>query len=188
MRVDPIRDKKDIERIEHYLRYYSYRDWFVFRFGINSALRVSDMLGLQVRQVKDTHLRLRESKTRKMRRFFINEQFRPIIDDYIKYMDDEDYLFRHLKTNRLPDRSQVYKTLRKACAYAGIEHVGTHTMRKTFAYHFYRDTGRIAELMEILNHSTERQTLIYIGVIQEEVDDLVRHVSLGGATPWITGT
>lgn len=184
-KVDPIRDKMDIQRIEHVLRYYSYRDWFAFRFGNNTALRCGDMLQIKVRQAKELYLNLRESKTRKYRHFYINEHLRPIIADYVRFMHDDDYLFRPITENRPPTISQLYRSLRDAGRRVNVPNVGTHTMRKTFAYHFYRDTGRIAELMEILNHSSERQTLIYIGVIQEEIDELVKQIHIGGETPWI---
>jgi Site-specific recombinase XerD len=174
LRVEPIRDKRDIERMEHVLRFYSYRDWFAFKFGINTALRCGDMLSLKVRQVKERYLSLNEAKTRKIKRFYINDSLRPIIEDYIKYMNDDDYLFRPITKNVKPSPGAFYASLRRAAQICGIPHVGTHSCRKTFGYHFYRETKDIAMLMELLNHSSERETLIYIGVIQDEVDSKVR--------------
>ncbi|WP_076357930.1 MULTISPECIES: tyrosine-type recombinase/integrase [unclassified Paenibacillus] len=165
--------------MEHVLRYYSYRDWFAFKFGINTALRCGDMLRLKVHQVRyDTHLSLKEAKTRKLRRFFINATLRPIIDDYIRYMEDDDYLFRHMVRNDPVSPGAFYRTIRQAGERIGLHRVGTHTCRKTFAYHFYREVGDIALLMELLNHSNERETLLYIGVIQDELDQAVGGFSL----------
>lgn len=174
MRVEPIRNRADIERVERVLKYYSYRDWMVFKVGINTALRVGDLLKLKVWQVKATHLNLHESKTRKLKRFYINDSMRPLLEDYIKYMDDADFLFRPIRKNAQPSTGAVYRTIRDAARLCGLSQIGTHSMRKTFGYHFYRETGDIALLMELLNHSHEKETLIYIGVIQEELDSSVK--------------
>ncbi len=51
--VEPIRSKKDIERIEQYLVKHSCRNRLIFVFGINTGLSVSDILGLNVVDVKN---------------------------------------------------------------------------------------------------------------------------------------
>ena len=51
--VEPIKSKKDIDRIEKYLEKHSRRNSLIFAFGVNTGLRVSDILGLNVEDVKD---------------------------------------------------------------------------------------------------------------------------------------
>lgn len=69
------------------------------------------------------------------------------------------------------DRSQVYRFLNDACKKLGIlANVGTHTMRKSFGYHFYKKYNDVALLQKILNHSSPAITLRYIGVDQDEID------------------
>ena len=64
---------------------------------------------------------------------------------------------------------------------AGIqERIGCHTLRKTFEYHYYKMTGDVVSLQRILCHSSRRETLLYIGVIQEEIDNSLR----GFKTVW----
>ena len=64
--VEPIRKKEDIELVEKYLAKISKRDRLIFAFGINTGLRVSDILGLNVGDVKNkTHVVIREKKTKK---------------------------------------------------------------------------------------------------------------------------
>ena len=48
--------------------------------------------------------------------------------------------------------------------------VGTHTMRKTFGYHHYKQFNDVALLQKILNHSSPSITLRYISIYQEEID------------------
>jgi site-specific recombinase XerD len=48
--------------------------------------------------------------------------------------------------------------------------VATHTMRKTFGYHYYRKTKDVVGLKNMFNHRDTNVTLVYIGMVQEEVD------------------
>ncbi|MDA2219950.1 integrase, partial [Bacillus cereus group sp. Bc228] len=59
--------------------------------------------------------------------------------------------------------------LQKAGDFASVESIGTHTMRKTFGYWFYKQTKDVAMLQNILNHIT----LKYIGINKEEKDNIL---------------
>ncbi len=62
--------------------------------------------------------------------------------------------------------------MKSIAAKAGIGYsVSTHTMRKTFGYHYYRRTKDIATLMVLFNHSSERETKIYIGIELDEMTE-----------------
>lgn len=170
MKVEPIRDLEDVRRIEHILRQYGYRRYMAFKIATNSALRIGDVCRLKVSQVRNRWLTLNEEKTRKYRRIYINDELRPILDDYTRYMAPDDYLLRSVHENRKPNSSTFYRTIRDAGHMIGLSNLGTHSCRKTFAYHHYREHQNIALLMTILNHTNERETLIYIGVMQDEID------------------
>lgn len=97
--VQPIRQKDKIEEIKDLLRHQSIRDEFLFTLGINSGLRISDLLPLRVVDVKDkSHITIKEKKTGKEKRFKINSNLRTVIDEYIRRMDDEEFLFASRKT------------------------------------------------------------------------------------------
>ena len=52
--VDPIRDRKKITQIKNLLRGQGrYRDLLLFVVGINTALRISDLLRMQLNQFLD---------------------------------------------------------------------------------------------------------------------------------------
>ena len=51
--VEPIRDKKKIEVVKRILKERGSRDYLLFLMGINSGLRISDILKLKVADVKD---------------------------------------------------------------------------------------------------------------------------------------
>ena len=79
-------------------------------------------------------------------------------------------LFPSERTEEHISRYQVDRILKSAGAKCGLENIGTHTMRKTFGYWFYRRTKDIATLQKMLNHSNQRETMIYIGLEQEEIN------------------
>jgi len=62
---------------------------------------------------------------------------------------------------------------------AGIkEPVGTHTMRKTFGYHAYKKGLDLAVIQKLLNHSSPSITLAYIGITQEDQDNVYMSLNL----------
>lgn len=176
--VQPIRDPDVIEGIKQYLKIRSIRNYLFFCFGIYSGLRVGDLLSLRVGMVKGTHISIIEQKTKKPKKFLIHPIIREDLNRYIAGKRDEDYLFpsRQIKTKsrlrgRPIDRSTAYRMLNDAAREFGLKEIGTHTMRKTWGYHLYRqDSRNLALLMEMYNHSDQTITLRYIGVTQDMMD------------------
>ena len=56
--------------------------------------------------------------------------------------------------------------------------IGTHTLRKTFGYHAYNNGYDITLIQKLFNHSTPAITLRYIGITQEELDDVYLSLDL----------
>lgn len=173
--VQPIRDIEKIEHMKYLLRHYSYRHYFFFVFGLNTGLRGGDILRLKVKDVRDReHLRLKESKTRKINYILINPEFKVIVEDYIRFMADDDYLFRTWNVNEPFTRGQAWRVLREMGLRVGVKDVGAHSMRKTFGYHYYLQFKDIVTLMRIFNHSEQEVTLRYIGILQDYVDEQMK--------------
>ena len=86
-------------------------------------------------------------------------------------MTNDEPLFVGKKHKRL-DRSQVYRFINNTCKNLNIAlNVGTHTMRKTFGYHHYKQNHDVVLLQKIFNHSSPSITMRYIGIAQEELDE-----------------
>lgn len=177
--VQPIREKPQIEEMKNELFKKSYRDYMLFVVGINTGLRVSDLLNLKVSDVRErTHILIKEKKTGKIKRFLINEKLKIEIDEYLKYLnvekDQDEYLFlsrKYKKTNPRPlSRNQAWHNLKTVAEKVGIEEFGTHSMRKTFGYWHYKQYNNIALLQLILNHSNPSTTLRYIGMNEDLKD------------------
>lgn len=169
--VQPIRDPDLLRAIKQKLRDQSERNYILLVLGINTGLRISDILKLKVKDVRDNHIKLRETKTRKHKRIQITPALKRELKRFIEGKDDEEFLIKsRVGKNRPIDRSTAYKILRAAAEYVNLDEIGTHTLRKTFGYHFYMQTKDIAMLQEIFNHSSPQITLRYIGVNQDSMD------------------
>lgn len=177
--VQPIRDKETIHDIADYLKSKSIRDFVMFMTGIYSGLRISDVLKLRARDVRNKkYIKIREEKTGKEKLFVINKKLKEILDSYIESMKDYEYLFKNNRKGNKPiSRQQAYNILSNAGKKFGLISIGTHTLRKTFGYHFYKQTKDAATLMKIFNHSSIEITLRYIGIIQDTMDQLMGQLS-----------
>lgn len=62
--VEPIRDKRKIELVKVILKKNGFRDYMLFLMGINSGLRISDILKLKVSDVRGKrYIEVKEQKT-----------------------------------------------------------------------------------------------------------------------------
>ena len=170
--VEPIRNKDDLKKVEEILKNQSMRNLLFFIIGTNCGLRISDILALNVSDVKGkTHIKIIEKKTGKFKKFPINAKLKPILEEFTKNRHLEEPLFMSIFKNRL-ERFAAYHIIKKSCKEAGIQEiVGTHTMRKTFGYHHYKKYKDVAMLQKIFNHSSPQITLRYIGIEQDEIDE-----------------
>ena len=134
--VEPIRDINTVWDIADYLREKSERNKIMFLFGIYVGIRVSDILSLKVRDVRDmNYVSIREMKTGKEKRFPINEELRPLLNRYIKGKADYEPLFPSRQQNRpswtkslalMPETSTSIRTM--TTAYLFMK--GKPTMRR----------------------------------------------------------
>lgn len=177
--VEPIRDKEKLDELKALLKQQSARNGFLLNFGVNTGLRISDILPLKVSDVRGkTHLVITEKKTGKPKRFKINQALRAAIQSYIVELEDDDYLFASEKRPKPITRVRAYQILNGGARKIGLSEIGTHSLRKSFGYHFYQRTRDIATLQMIFNHSHPAITLKYIGITQDLIDKAVEDFSL----------
>ena len=169
--VQPIKKLEDIQKIKKYLTKKP-RDALLFSFGINTGLRISDILSLDIGDVKGRdYIEVREKKTNKYKKFPLNRFLKEEIDLFVEGLPSEQPLFYTQKHCRL-DRAQAYRILNKAAQAVWVkERIGTHTLRKTFGYHHYKKYNDIVLLKKIFNHSSPSVTLRYIGIEQDTIDE-----------------
>ena len=178
--VEPIRDLDKIDQIKIYLRSRN-QTFIMFLLGINSGLRISDILRLKVSDVKDREsIIITEKKTGKEKRFLLNDNLKSELREFITFKDEDEHLFSRYRSGKKPlDRSTAYLIINNAARAVGIsDNVGTHTLRKTFGYHFYQRTKDVALLQQLFNHSSPSVTLKYIGINQDVVDKAMKGFQL----------
>ncbi|MBA7542033.1 Tyrosine recombinase XerC [subsurface metagenome] len=179
--VEPIRLESQIKMIKGNLfRQKNKRDYLLFVFGINSGLRIGDLLSLKLGDVKDSRgdlkddLDIKEQKTGKTRKVFFNKQIKEALKYYLEKTDIFDldrYLFTNEKSkkNKPITRVRAYQLINEWCREVGIKHkVGGHTLRKSFGYHLRKQGISIEQISSLLNHQNIKVTFRYIGISQDE--------------------
>ncbi|MDM5229008.1 tyrosine-type recombinase/integrase [Cytobacillus sp. NJ13] len=177
--VDPIKDIKSINKIKEILKRQSQRDLLLFVLGINTGIRVSDLLSLRISDVwdgkeikefiyiDDINNNDPECKNNDPKAYFLNNSVKKELKKYFSQHDftDCDFLFKSKKNNQPITRQQAYRIINNAAKEAGIQgKIGTHTIRKTFGYHAYRKGIAISIIMSIYNHHSSAETLRYLGI------------------------
>lgn len=185
--VEPIKNTRDINKIKQYLYgKENKRDYCIFVVGINVGLRAGDLLSLKIKDITDGNIifdtvTIKEQKTGKTRNFALNKNAKEAIKIHLNSLTDydfEDYLFKSRKGGHLGVRPlhHIIKTLTKDLGING--NFGTHTLRKTMAYHRYINNVPLETLQKLLNHSSSAITLRYIGITQKVIIDCYNAVNL----------
>jgi site-specific recombinase XerD len=187
--VDPIKSKREIQAVKNYLSGKNLRDYTIFVVGINSALRVSDVVKLKWEDVfyeigeLKKEIRLIEKKTSKQKVFPINHSMKKALLEYFEYIDkpsDDEYIFKSRQGGNSPLSVKmawrIFKDIQDNVKLS--THIGTHSMRKTFCFMAWKQGVPIETLMKILNHGSQSVTKRYIGITQEEINDVYLNINL----------
>ena len=191
--VEPFRSKKDIEAVRLYLRGKALKHGLWFWIGVNSALRISDLLALTVGDVCKpdgsivTRIVLKEQKTGKTKEFPISDKIRAEIQNVIRFYALDDAakpLFPSNKggekgTLKAIGRSYANQLITEAAMMCNIRgNFGSHSMRKSFAYFAWEQGTDVLLLMDLLNHSSPRDLRRYIGITQAQLNEVYLSVDL----------
>ncbi|MGM9925561.1 MAG: tyrosine-type recombinase/integrase [Bacillus sp. (in: firmicutes)] len=176
--VDALRNTKDIASLKRYLKKYSERDYVLFVIGINTGLKITEILPLQVKDLMNSQdemkdfIEIPQKEGCTCKEIYVNKQVKAAVRHYVKekQLVSEDYLFASPKTKQPISRQQAYRVLHDAAEKVGIEgKIGTNSLRKTFGYHAYKKGVAISLLQKYFHHSTRAETLKYIGIAKDEV-------------------
>lgn len=176
--VEPIYDPEKLKALQNLPQVLGDpRYHLLTTFGFKVALRITDLLGLKVRDVRTDDgrirdaLRLIEGKTKKTRNIPL-EYTRADLEHYFVsvYPEQEHYLFPGRDPLKPLCRQQVWRLLKKWAKEAGIDsNIGTHSFRKTFAYTAVAHQGvRLERVQKALNHSSPQITQVYAALTDED--------------------
>lgn len=186
--VEPIRDRKAIERIKAVLRDTSPRNYLLFTMGINLHLRIGDLLKLKVKNVKDKkgdmkkQIYIREEKTNREIKPAINEAAQEALElffDKSNHLSPETYLFRRTKKNEPLTRQRVWQLVREWTDMVGLKgEFGCHSLRKTKGYQARMKGFSIEVIQEMYGHRSPDVTRRYIGITRDEIKAVEMEVNL----------
>lgn len=203
--AQPIKRMEDIEAISEYLISSGrYRDNMLFIVGINFGLRVSDLRMIRFMDIirdnctfKDTfpvfEKKTRNTRKRKKNRYItINTAVIEAVTLYLEHTPGvclSDFLFRSESNhggaaNQPLTNMSIDRILKGIARDLGLAvKMSTHTLRKTFCYHqmlmSHNDPRKLMLLQKMLNHSSPAQTLDYIGITSEEIEEAYKSLNLG---------
>lgn len=174
--VYPIKDRELISEIKKYLATKSMRNYILFSLGINVGMRVGDLLKLKKKDISDVkYIKIIEEKTEKEKKFIITPKIRTELTLYTCDMGVDDYLFKSRNGYKPISRQQASNIIKDIKREFKIEYrINTHTLRKTFGYHFYKQYKDVVMLQKIFNHATPEITLRYIDIDQEDIDKKIK--------------
>lgn len=188
--TQPIRSTVQLNQFKKYYLEISpeERNYALIILGLNTALRISDILQLHVSDVWDCskhkfkrHIEVMESKTGKQTSIYINKEVQHALAQCsLKQKDADEFLFPSRKYKDMPlSRYQAYRIVKQAAVYAGMpEHISCHSLRKTFGYHAWKQSVPPAMLMDIYNHSSYQITKRYLGIDQDDKDQVFEKIKL----------
>lgn len=175
MACEPIKDKQIIKEMMEALsmRQNGLVYTLYFEFALSTALRVSDILSLKKKDIKDGIVRIKTQKTGLFKKIELNPNLRKKMDMYLQYKRDEELIFPF-------KRQWVHKLLKHAADAVGIpsNNVSCHTTRKTSAYWIYKESGNDINItMKLLGHKDPKITREYLLINDDEVNEELVKIS-----------
>lgn len=186
----PIKNQENIQRLKDYfLGQKRYRDYTLVTFGLNTALRISDLLSLTWKDVYQfdnhcfyTYVNVKEQKTGKMNQIYLNVAVIQALSLLLEHNPDisgDTYIFKSRKGTQPISRIQAYRIIHDAGNALGFEtKVSCHSLRKTFGYQAWKQGAEPALIMNIYNHSSYQITKRYLCIDQDDRDSLYQRVNL----------
>ncbi len=164
--VKSILDPEEIRAMEIGLTRRHLRYGLLWRLGIISGLRVSDLLRLRKRDLLWPTLEVTEQKTGKHKSIAIDIAMRKALDWYFQnsWVQDDDFVFfRRFNRHDVPmTRQWARAVIASEAQKLAIKAIGAHSMRKIYACNIYRSTGSLEAVRQALNHGSTDTTLFYL--------------------------
>ncbi len=189
--TQPIRNSEELTAFRMYYKDIkpNYRNYALIVFGLNTALRINDLLLLKWEDVYNfrkcdfrSHLLVHEKKTGKKNYILLNECAKDALRIYfnLRFPKKSDYIFTKDTDHSKPlSRSQAYRIIKSAASETVTEkNISCHSLRKTFGYYAWKQGTPPALLMDIYNHSSYKITKRYLGIEQDDKDSVYKNLLL----------
>lgn len=177
------------------------RDYMIGLCGIYTGMKINELLETKVGDwhrwidnkgwieyipLKYDHRRYDPVEGRikgsyKIRKFKLSEKAFLSIYKYIEGRDDYEWMFpaKYEGSTSAVAYGTVFRIIKSAAKRAGIKgNIGTNSLRKTFGYQLYTNAPdnkkqeALVKIMKCFEHSDSGTTLRYIGVMQDDIDEM----------------
>ena len=193
--AQPIKKAKDLTNFKDYYRKIkpNCRNELLIILGLNTALRISDILSLEWNSVYNfekkeyrNHITIIEQKTGKVSQIYLNSNVIGTLRSYKEYLNQKNkiiepntFIFNHSNKNVPITRTQAFRIIKEAADYNHISGViSCHSLRKTFGYHAWKQRVPPALLVTVFNHSSFDITKRYLGIEQDDKDKIFKKIKL----------
>lgn len=160
------------------------RDYCILMLFLNCGIRVSELVGLDVGDVRDNTLRVL-GKGNKERILYLNDGCRAAIDNWLTVrnmmpLEREPALFVNRNRKRF-SRSGIHRMLKKRFLEAGLDasKFSAHKLRHTAATLMLQNGVDVRTLQEVLGHDHLNTTQIYTHIDNEELRTAAKANPLG---------
>ena len=191
--AEPIRSKNEINRVKlRLLEKENFKFYAIFCVGINTGLRIGDILSLKWDQVLKNgeirdHIKVKQQKTKKVVEVSL-KSIKKVLQELKSKNPDDLYLFQsdhHHAKAIARSKGENVKAYSKQAVYnvlneyiEGVEYVSTHTLRKSYGALAYRSGIPIAYISERLGHSNVQITQRYLCITADETRKAFENFSL----------
>ena len=156
------------------------RDYCILTLFLNCGLRISELIGLNVTDVRGDQLRVL-GKGNKERVLFLNEACRSALDDWMTERStltllDQNALFVTPRNRQRITRAAVHKLVKKHLSAAGLDSTkySSHKLRHTAATLMLQNGVDVRTLQEVLGHDHLNTTQIYTHVDNDDLRTAAR--------------
>lgn len=138
--------------------------------AINTGMRIGDLRELTYEELQKDELNIIEGKTKKPRKIVLNERLKEAISKFsgtgLIFVSQKGKVYATQSINRLLKKHFDTKD----------RNISSHSLRKTFGRRVYdrneQSEQALMYLSELLNHSSIAITRRYLGIRQEELNDI----------------
>ena len=189
MITEPIKDTKELKSLINFYntKKPNTRNYCLIVLGLNTALRISDILSLKSNMIYDfskkkfkNRIVINEKKTGKTNIVPINKKLLICLQKLFLKLKPQgcDYLFtKHTDRSRPLNRTQAYRIVKQAANECNLTgNISCHSLRKTFGFFAWKQGTQPALLMAIYNHSSYNITQRYLGITQLEKDAIYMNI------------
>ena len=189
--VEAVKTGEQRQQVEAHLAAQDVIYLDIWKVGVNTALRISDLLAITMKDVQALDndkptLNIIEQKTGKHRKIVVNQTALDVIQRRLADYPNHAWLFQTEAANR--NRREPPKPINRRSVSRVFKKVGqkvapkialgTHSMRKTRGYAMHKAGRSIESIAKVLNHSSPAVTMRYIGLVQQDIDESYTELEL----------